>query len=513
MIQLPQEDWMELRLMDTKVGYAHTYMENSTYGNEDAIKIRAEMVMEIRRLGGALKLNRTKESYLTTDLKPLYFVYNSNETGQDKLVEGRVDGNALHVKTTLSGDTTESIKPFPEGIIFEEMLSYIAFQRGLKVGDEYTVDVFNVEFLKPVTTTVEVLREDILAHEGKSVSVRVLEHNMDVMGGMQVNEWLGLDGTTYRTEMGTMGLKMELIKADMETALGEVGEVDVIISTKLFLKGTPPMPGCDNFKARVQLSEGNISETIMSTERQNISPDADMLSGILEVHTLNIDEQSVCALKSQVNLKQGEACFMVGSPSASPIRSKQINDDFVLSGREGQALSPGVHPLKTNDELAKFLQSTVYVQANDASIKEKASEIIGDETNSWRAAKIICKWVYESISNKSLKVGFGSAKQTLETLEGDCTEHTVLFIALARAAGIPSRICSGIVYHRDAFYYHFWPEVYIGKWIEMEPTLGQFQADAAHIKLTGGMLESEFPLEFGEGVLRTLNQLQIERIE
>ncbi len=465
MIQLPQEDWMELRLMDTKVGYAHTYMEKSTYGNEDAIKIRAEMVMEIRRLGGALRLNRTKESHLTMDLKPLHFVYNSNETGQDKLVEGKVDGGILHVKTILSGDTTESIKPFPENVIFEEMLSYIAFQRGLKVGDEYTVDVFNVEFLKPVKTTVEILREDTVSHEGKSVSVRVLEHNMDVMGGMRVNEWLGLDGTTYRTEMGTMGLTMELIKADMETALGEVGEVDVIISTKLFLKGMPPMPGCDNFKARVQLSEGNLSETVMSTERQKLTLDADMSSGILEVCPLNIDEQSALTLP--------------------------INDD----------------------EVAKFLQSTVYVQADDASIREKASEIIGDETNSWRAAKIIYKWVYESIYNKSLKVGFGSAKQTLETLEGDCTEHTVLFIALARAAHIPARICSGIVYHRDAFYYHFWPEVYVGKWIEMEPTLGQLQADATHIKLTGGMLESEFPLEFGEGVLRTLNQLQIERIE
>jgi len=465
MIQLPQEDWMELRLMDTKVGYAHTYMEKSTYENEDAIKIRAEMVMEIRRLGGALRLNRTKESYLTMDLKPLHFLYNSNETGQDKQVEGRVNGALLHVKTTLSGDTTEDSKPFPEGVIFEEMVSYIAFQRGLKVGDKYDVDVFNVEFLKPVKTTVEVLREDTVTYKGESVAVRVLEHSMDIMGGMLVNEWLGLDSTTYKTEMGTMGLKMELIKADMETALGEVGEVDVIINTKLFLKGTPPIPGCNNFKARVQLSEGNLSETIMSTERQRLTFNSDNLSGVLESQTLNIDEGGALTLP--------------------------INDS----------------------ELSKFLQSTVYVQANDASIREKAAEIIGDERNSWCAAQILCKWVYEGILNKSLKVGFGSAKQTLETLEGDCTEHTVLFIALARAAGIPSRICAGIVYHRDAFYYHFWPEVYVGKWIEMEPTLGQFQADATHIKLTGGMLESEFPLEFGEGVLRTLNQLQIERIE
>ena len=111
---------------------------------------------------------------------------------------------------------------------------------------------------------------------------------------------------------------------------------------------------------------------------------------------------------------------------------------------------------------------------------------------------LICKWVYDKIWNKNLKVGFGTAKQTLASLEGDCTEHTVLFIALARAVGIPSRICAGLVYQRDAFYYHFWPEVYVGKWVSMEPTLGQIQADATHIQLAGGKLESESALEFGE---------------
>ena len=47
----------------------------------------------------------------------------------------------------------------------------------------------------------------------------------------------------------------------------------------------------------------------------------------------------------------------------------------------------------------------------------------------------------------------------------------------------------------------------------MEPTLGQIQADANHIQLAGSEFESNSMLEFGEGVMRTLNQLEIEVLE
>ncbi len=166
----------------------------------------------------------------------------------------------------------------------------------------------------------------------------------------------------------------------------------------------------------------------------------------------------------------------------------------------------------TKKELAQYLKPSIYVQSDDPEIISKAQEIAGSETNSWKVAVKICKWVNESIKDKNYKVGFGTAKQTLKELQGDCSEHTVLFIGLARALGIPSRICTGIVFHRDAFYYHFWPEVYSGKWISMEPTLGQLQADATHIQFNSKPVETESALELGEGVLKTLNRLRIERI-
>ena len=47
----------------------------------------------------------------------------------------------------------------------------------------------------------------------------------------------------------------------------------------------------------------------------------------------------------------------------------------------------------------------------------------------------------------------------------------------------------------------------------MEPTLGQIQADAAHLKFASNQVETPSALELGEGVLRTMNRLKIERVE
>ena len=81
----------------------------------------------------------------------------------------------------------------------------------------------------------------------------------------------------------------------------------------------------------------------------------------------------------------------------------------------------------------------------------------------------------------------------LEQRRGDCNEHAVLYTALARAAGIPTRIAIGLVWSDElgGFYYHAWPEVHVdGSWRWIDPTLGQEVADATHIKLLEGGIES-----------------------
>ncbi len=98
---------------------------------------------------------------------------------------------------------------------------------------------------------------------------------------------------------------------------------------------------------------------------------------------------------------------------------------------------------------------------------------------------------------KKPTVSLPSAREVLRTRVGDCTEHTVLYVAMARALGLPSRIAVGLVYLRGAFYYHAWPEVYVaepdgrGMWLPVDPTLNQFPADPTHIRLARGGLDKQ----------------------
>ena len=75
-------------------------------------------------------------------------------------------------------------------------------------------------------------------------------------------------------------------------------------------------------------------------------------------------------------------------------------------------------------------------------------------------------------------------------------------LSLARAAGIPARIAAGVVYAEPgdgtgAFFYHAWPEVYLGgqtPWVPIDPTLNTFPADATHFKLVEGDLDRQIEI-------------------
>ena len=80
----------------------------------------------------------------------------------------------------------------------------------------------------------------------------------------------------------------------------------------------------------------------------------------------------------------------------------------------------------------------------------------------------------------------------------------MLYVALARAAGIPARTAAGLLYAGGRFYYHAWAEVYLGDWVAVDPTFGQFPADAAHLRVSTGGLARQMEL------LRLTGSLKLE---
>ena len=111
---------------------------------------------------------------------------------------------------------------------------------------------------------------------------------------------------------------------------------------------------------------------------------------------------------------------------------------------------------------ADFLQPTAVPAIRSSAYPNTGGENFDGETDAERAALKLKDWVYREIA-KEPTVSIPNALQVLESKKGDCNEHTVLFNALARAAGIPAKTVVGVVYLRGAFFYHAWSEVWLGR--------------------------------------------------
>ncbi|MES2459769.1 MAG: transglutaminase domain-containing protein [Armatimonadota bacterium] len=145
--------------------------------------------------------------------------------------------------------------------------------------------------------------------------------------------------------------------------------------------------------------------------------------------------------------------------------------------------------------LRPYLASTVYVPAETETFRSLARQIIGSENDSARAAGKIAAWVSRTVKPDTGIVAIRSADDVLKDPRGVCRDYTTLFTAIARAAGLPTKQCVGVVFADGKFLYHAWPEVWVGAgdstdlaagWVALEPTFGAPFADATHIKLAEG---------------------------
>lgn len=154
----------------------------------------------------------------------------------------------------------------------------------------------------------------------------------------------------------------------------------------------------------------------------------------------------------------------------------------------------------------EFLGESFSIKSRDPVTVALAREISGNETEPVKVARLIYEWVYRNI-RKEPAVTLPVSTDVLRTRRGDCNEHATLFTALARAAGVPSRVALGLVYADGRLYYHAWSEILAGGWIAVDPTLGQFPADASHIRLVTGDLDKQ------TRIISVIGRIKLEGLE
>jgi hypothetical protein len=152
------------------------------------------------------------------------------------------------------------------------------------------------------------------------------------------------------------------------------------------------------------------------------------------------------------------------------------------------------------------LAAEPFLQVGNIQLVQTAVRIVGLERDPRVIAEKLNRWVHDSLK-KEVTFSIPNALDVLRAKKGDCNEHTQLYVALARTLRIPARIATGLAYVRGKFYYHAWPEIFLGDWVAVDPTFGQFPADAAHLRFAIGGLTQQAEL------VRLVGNLKIDVLE
>ncbi len=372
------------------------------------------------------------------------------ETQFDAIVRGEV----LLMRSVVGGEALEVELPRPSESLRDAFKQVELIQNGGEVGNELHYTIFEPMYRQEIAGVSKIIAIEERVFDGVPTKVYKIKNSLVDMG---------IDSISYVTQDGTT----------LED------EVSRLIVTRL----EPEEIAKDvNYSNDVIVSNAALIDTAIEKPRDRQFLKLRITGPLTEAHLFNDERQ-----------------YLAPKDGAFEFSAHLISlDDF----------QPATLPI-TDEAVQPWLKPSLFVQSEDPRLIEKAQEIVGDETDAFAVSKKLCNWVYNNVRT-TFSAQLSNALEVLDQMEGDCTEHSVLFIGLARAAGIPAREVAGLIYvegARSGFYFHQWATVWVGKWIDVDPTFNQPFADVTHIKLAEGDLFHQAKL------IPIIGQIQVQVVE
>ncbi len=413
--------------------------------------------------------------HLSRALQMMEFSFGLSSDAGDFTASGRVEGDSLLSVAIDAGAGIEELAfRFGQAPLSAAALPIrVAMAGELRAGRTLRLPVFDPSTVSTRVVELEVVEEDMVLlpdsaawdpDAGRWVGSGEREvrawHLKESYGGITVESWVDDDGRIIRSS-SAMGLSLErlpfeLVEQERGDARGRAGSpaTDVIFSTAI--------------AASRELGEEERRDEI-----------AFVLGGV---------DLSGFALQGG--------------------RQELRGDTLVVRRERWEELDPGYSLPYPRMDLAESLQPEPLIQSGDERIIRAARALAGRGAaarDPVQVAERLVEAVYSSLE-KEITFSLPSAVQVLESMRGDCNEHTVLYVALARALGLPARAAVGLVYLEGSFYYHAWPEVWLGEWVAVDPTFGETPAGAAHLRFVTGGLAQQVE------VARLIGNLRIEAV-
>lgn len=454
----PAEHWMRVLLDGRKIGQLQL-----TRTVEDGVVHSARhMELTLQRDGAPLTLRIEERSEDRIDGQPLAFEARLDTAGQQLHLRGRIDGGQWTPAVVQPDGREQALppRPWPDGALLAEGLRLAAIRNAAAPGRRDTWlawDATAQQALRVESTSAAA--EPIALPDGPRTAIPQDQRIDAGDGPLGARGWIDADGTQLLLRMPMLGATLELQACSRACATADNDATDLLLDTSL----DAPRP-----LSRAQ-RRGTLDFSLRRTAAHHVPLDG--LSAIPGQQVLSADDD-------RVRLRV--------SPDGGP--------------------TPAPGP---EDTLA-----THWLQSGDPALQAFASAAVADATDDAARMLRLERAVRAHIRDKSLRVGYAGAVETLASREGDCTEHAVLLAALGRSLGIPVRVVSGLAYadrfagRTRQFVPHAWVMAWVdGRWRGFDAALARF--DSAHIGLVWGDGD---PTRVSAG-LQLLGALQLDAIE
>jgi len=438
------ERWMSILQGDRKIGIAHSRLQPV----QDGYRLCEQVTMRLNTMGLVQDLVLDSSGWLNPDLSLQRFAFTMQSGLFAFQARGRVEDDHL-VCRIRSGDNERRLRlpleapPYLPAGIFPALVG-----AGLIPGAQHTFHIFD-----PSTMSQEQIVLTLQGRETISLGdarVDAWKVTLDFKGVSQ-QVWLDEDGQVLM-EQGLMGIRQ--VRVSREEALAG----QPIAASRDLTQVVAVVPDRD-LPDPTRLTRITLALEGIEPARYRLNDGRQALEG----NRLTITRESLSHLPER--------------------------------------LTPGAMP----PEAAALRAPSPFVQSDHPKIKALADRLVVPGDSPLANLHRLVDWIQTHIEKRPV-LSLPDALNTLEQGMGDCNEHAVLLAALARAAGFPTQVEAGLVYHEGRFLYHAWNRVYIDRWITVDALFGQIPADVTHVRFVRGTTREQLE------ILPLLGRLRIKVI-
>lgn len=463
------ESWDVIYLGQSRAGYSRALTKPVTQDGRRLIRSETEMYLTIKRFGQMLKIKMLQTFLETPDGQFVSFeTKTENPPNVSAKSSGVLEGETLVVTNEIAGRQTVTEvawDPEAKSPIYQ---SRLLEKNPLKPGDKRSFKVFVPETLQFAEVAMEAQGyETVPLPRGKKKLLKIIS-TMTLTPRTKIKSTSFVDkkGNELHSTVplfGALTLSMYRVPRNVAVKTLAGAELDMGISTLVKVKPIEKAHEATKIVYRIVMPGEDPAEFLV---------------------------------------QGGTQFFKKAGPDAVQL--------IVTRADAGEKNKSRVKKLGK-----EYTGPTGFLQSDDKRVIEHAQKAVGNETDPWKKAVRLERYVQIHITEKNFSTAMASAADVARTMEGDCTEHAVLLAAMARTVGIPSRIAAGLVYAErfSSFGGHMWTEVHInGRWIPLDATLGRGGIGAGHIKLSETSMadESSTPVMSLIPLLTAISKIKIE---